>query len=98
MGVHALRVKRTLSAAGLQVCEGLTKRFHAVAFKKGGKKLAVLKAGGCLGKSAIAIAPPMNKSRRGDDAELVWPAEMPEARAQLRVARSDVGALAVSLL
>ena len=68
-----------LSAAWLQVCEGLTKRFHAVAFKKDGKKLAVLKAGGCLGKSAIAIAPPMNKSRRGDDDALEWPAEMPEA-------------------
>lgn len=65
------------------MCEGLTKRFHAVAFKKEGKKLAVLKAGGCLGKSAIAIAPPMNKSRRGDDDALQWPAEMPEARALL---------------
>lgn len=74
------------------MCEGLTKRFHAVAFRKDGKKLAVLKAGGCLGKSAIAIAPPMNKSRRGDDDALEWPAEMPEARAQLWVARTGAKA------
>ena len=72
-----------MNAARPQVCAGLTKRFHAVAFKKGGKKLAVLKGGGCLGKSALALAPPVNKSRRGDDTELEWPAEMPEARAQL---------------
>ena len=74
------------------MCEGLTKRFHAVAFKKEGKKLAVLKAGGCLGKSAIAIAPPMNKSRRGDDDALEWPTEMPEARALLSHARPGAGA------
>ena len=74
------------------MCEGLTKRFHAVAFKKEGKKLAVLKAGGCLGKSAIAIAPPMNKSRRGDDDALEWPAEMPEACALLSHARPGAGA------
>ena len=87
------------SAARLQVCEGLTKRFHAVAFKKDGKKLAVLKAGGCLGKSAIAIAPPTNKSRRGEDDALQWRAEMPEARVRLSVARTGAGApVAIVLL
>ena len=86
----------TLSAARLQVCEGLTKRFHAVGFKKNGKKLAVLKAGGCLGKSAIALAPPVNKSRGGDDAELEWPPQMPEARAQIYAPMIGTGALAAS--
>lgn len=63
------------------MCAGSIKRFRAVGFEKCGRRLRVIKAGGCLGKSAVALAPPSNSSRRGAGGELAWPAEMPQARA-----------------
>ena len=60
------------------MCAGSVKRFHAIGFEKGGRRLAVIKAGGCLGKSAFALAPPSNESRGADLA--AWPAEMPQVR------------------
>ena len=64
-----------------QVCEGAVKRFRAVGIKKGGAKLAVIKAGGCVGKSAVALAPPKNESRDDGLVPLGWPAGMPQVRA-----------------
>jgi hypothetical protein len=63
------------------VCEGAVKRFRAVGIKKGGRKLAVIKAGGCVGKSAVALAPPRNESRDDGLAALGWPADLPKVRA-----------------
>ncbi len=62
------------------MCEGAVKRFRAVGIKKGGLKLAVIKAGGCVGKSAVALAPPKNESRDDGLALLGWPAGMPQVR------------------
>lgn len=73
-----VRASGIQTSALAQVCAGSVKRFHAVGFEKGGRRLAVIKAGGCLGKSAFALAPPSNESRGADLA--AWPAEMPQVR------------------
>jgi hypothetical protein len=59
------------------VCEGDSHGFAAKFFKKDDVKVAVFKAGGCLGTSSMIVK---NKSE-DSDAALTWPSQMPQARA-----------------